>query len=125
MTSMCINYGKSCFMKVCNKHPRKIVAQRNDLFGCFDFICKHPDFPHLTVYFQVSSEWKYRKSLNEMKQNFVYGPVDLVFLVRKQTRKAFEFREVLHNFTLTDAILTYEQFKKRCQEFPKITLTIK
>lgn len=62
---------------------------RNDIWGCFDIMAKHPDYPDKTLYFQISTQWKYGEARKEIEA-FPRGIYDMVFMVKKPDRKPFE-----------------------------------
>lgn len=66
---------------------------RNDIWGCFDVMAKHPKAPDKTLYFQISTQWKYGKARIEI-ESFPRGLFDMVFMVRRKDRGSFEFRHL-------------------------------
>lgn len=70
----------------------RVFAQRNDIWGCFDVMAKHPLDRDLTFYFQCSTDWKRGEARKEL-ESFPAGLLDGLFMVRKENRKDFEFRK--------------------------------
>lgn len=63
---------------------------RNDIWGCFDVMAKHPKNKDKTWYFQLSTRWKYGKDRIEI-ESFPRGIWDMVFMVRKKDFQDFEY----------------------------------
>lgn len=67
---------------------------RNDIWGCFDIMAKHPKHPSAYRYYQVSTQWKYGASRREIEA-FPCGVNDYVYMVRKKNRGKFEFMQLV------------------------------
>lgn len=68
----------------------KSKFNRNDIWGCFDVMSKHPKAPDKTWYFQVSTRWKFGKDRIEI-ESFPKGIYDEVYMVRRKDNKDFEY----------------------------------
>lgn len=66
---------------------------RNDIWGCFDVMAKHPSAPDKTLYFQISTNWKFGVSRIEIER-FPRGIYDMVYMVRLQKGKDFEYKHL-------------------------------
>lgn len=67
---------------------------RNDIWGCFDIMAKHPKHASVYRYYQISTQWKYGSSRREIEA-FPAGINDYVYMVRKKNRGQFEFMQLV------------------------------